>query len=264
MQYGICCGPDTATIAKRVGFDYFEWTVEGILKPTEGADAFAGALAEAKEAPLPCPVVNCFVPGDLKITGPTVDADALREYVNVCCSRAREAGIEVIVFGSGGARQIPDGFDRAEAQQQVRSFCEMLAPIASDYGITIAVEPLSRSICNILTGVGECAELVRKVDHPALRLLADSYHLLLDDDSLGDVTENGSLLRHVHIATVPSRLAPGAEACDLLPFFKALVAGGYDGRISLECILPESEDELAGALLEMTRMVQTARAAADA
>ena len=43
---------------------------------------------------------------------------------------AERAGIEVIVFGSGGARQVPEAFDAGEAHGQLVRFCSMFAPIA--------------------------------------------------------------------------------------------------------------------------------------
>ena len=98
-------------MAAEFGYDYFEWTVGGLLKPLEGEDAFAAALAAVRAAPLPCPAVNCFLPAELKVTGPAVDPAALDRYVTTACRRAETAGVRVIVFGSGAARRVPDGFD---------------------------------------------------------------------------------------------------------------------------------------------------------
>ncbi|MEI8311317.1 MAG: hypothetical protein WCH98_11235, partial [Verrucomicrobiota bacterium] len=83
MQFGVCGTPSIAASAAQAGFDFFESSVGALLKPREPEDAFLAALAESRAAELPCPVVNCFVPGDLKITGPDVDFPALEEYVAV-------------------------------------------------------------------------------------------------------------------------------------------------------------------------------------
>jgi sugar phosphate isomerase/epimerase len=251
MQYGICGNPGIAGPAAQAGYDYFEWSVGGFLKPREDEAAFTAALEEVHRAALPCLAVNVFVPADLKITGPAVDLAALEQYVTVACRRTRQAGVEVIVFGSGGARRIPEGFDRAAAWRQLQDFVGMLAPIAAAQSVTIAVEPLHKAECNVLTTVGECARLVREINHPAIRLLVDAYHLLKDGDSLEDVVSNGDLLVHVHIATVPDRLAPGMQACDLQPFFAALKRSGYHGRISIEGNLPEDTQHLHKSLLLM-------------
>ncbi len=251
MKFGVCCGPDMAETVAVAGFDYFEWSVPAFLKPLEDESAFQTALELVKAAPLPCPVLNCFVPAQLKITGPDADMAALERYVTTAFKRARTAGVDTIVFGSGGARQVPDGFAHEQAWRQLVEFCRMLAPIAAAHAVTVVVEPLNRAECNILTGVGESAELVAEVKHPSLRLLVDGYHLLKDSDPLADLIANGNYLRHVHVATIPSRLAPGAEACDFQPFFSALQECGYTGRVSIEGGIPQPETDLPRALQVM-------------
>jgi sugar phosphate isomerase/epimerase len=254
MQYGICCEPSLAGTAAQAGFDYYESTVGALLKPLESDQEFRSSLELVRKNKLPCPAVNVFVPAALKITGPTADLAALKSYVSTTCERAEAAGVHTIVFGSGGARRIPDGFERAIAWGQLVAFCQMLAPIAERHDVTIAIEPLNQAECNVLTSVGECARLVREVDQPAVRLLVDAYHLLKDGDSLDDVVTNGSLLEHVHVATIPSRLAPGMEPCDLGPFFKALLTSGYSGRVSIEGKLPDSAQELHQSLQWMKNL----------
>lgn len=260
MQYGVCGGPEIVSLLARAGFDYVEMGVGSLLKPREDHASFASSLQTVKALELPCPALNLFVPGDLKITGPDADLSALKQYVTTTFERAREADVDVIVFGSGGARGIPDGFDRTVAQDQLIQFCAMLAPIALEQNVTVAVEPLNSKDCNVLTTVHECAALVRAVDHPAVRLLVDAYHLLKDDDPLEDIVANGDLLAHVHIATEENRLAPGAEPCDLTPFFNALVQAGYDGRISIEARMSDPDSDLPRALSYMKALEQQAKA----
>ncbi len=73
MKYGVCGGPEIALAAKAAGYDYFEWSVGGLLHPREDESIFEAALAEVKATGFPCPAVNVFIPGDLKITGENVD-----------------------------------------------------------------------------------------------------------------------------------------------------------------------------------------------
>ena len=259
MQYGICCSPELAATAAEAGYAFMESTVGALLKPREDDDAFAAAVAAVQDGQLSCPVVNCFVPGDLKITGPTADLAALEVYVTTAFQRAQQAGVDTIVFGSGGARRIPDDFDRQAAHEQIVAFCRMLAPIAQSHDVTVVVEPLNLAECNVLTTVGEGADLVREVDHPALQLLVDGYHLLKDDDALADIVANGDILKHVHLATVPTRVFPGAEPCDLGPFFKALVDAGYTGRVSVEAKIQDAPREFPAALALMQSWENAAR-----
>lgn len=258
MHIGICCGPEGATAAAAAGFDYIEGNVGALLQPRADDTAFQNALRLLKAAPLPCTAVNCFVPGDLKITGPAVDMTALQRYVTVAFERSERAGVRTIVFGSGGARRVPDGFNKDHATDQIVDFCRMLAPLAQQHGVTVVVEPLNVTECNILTTVGESADLVRRVNHPALRLLVDAYHFAKDNDSLSDLAASASLLAHVHMATVPNRLAPGMEPCDFAPIFKVLRQGGYAGGVSFEGTAPGSPAELARAASIMRALVTAA------
>jgi sugar phosphate isomerase/epimerase len=259
MKYGVCGNHEIAGMAAQAGYDYFEDTVGGFLKPRESAEAFATRLAQVRQTGLNCPVVNVFVPADLKITGPAVDLNALEQYVTATCARAEEAGIDTIVFGSGGARRIPDGFDRALAWDQLVTFGKMTAQVAAQRHITIVVEPLNLAECNVINSVGEGAALVREVNHLAFRLLADAYHMLKDNDPMQAITEHGALIMHTHIATLPNRFSPGAEPCDLLPFFKALVQSGYDGRISVEGKISYAVADLAAALAHIKALQAQAR-----
>lgn len=256
MQLGVCGSPEIAGPVAEAGYDYFEWSAGGLLQPRQDEAAFQSALAQVRGASLPCPAVNVFIPADLKITGPAADLGLLEAYVRTACQRAKTAGVRTIVFGSGGARRIPEGFERTAAWNQLAAFCRMLGPIAAAKEVTIAVEPLNLRECNVLNTVGECARLVREVDHPAIRLLVDAYHLLLDGDALEDIQANASLLVHVHVATIPNRLAPGQEPCDLQPFFTALKRGGYQGRVSIEGNLPQDPKALGQALAQALTLMK--------
>lgn len=236
MRYGICADPKFGPALAQAGFDFIELNVQQHLMPLADDTTFEPELARIVAAGLPAIAANSFVPGSLKITGPVVDRAALEAYADTAFARAQAVGIRTIVFGSGGARQIPDGFDRDEAWEQLLWFGAMVAPRAQAHDVTVVVEPLNvtRGECNVLTSVGESARYVRQVDHPNFRLLADAYHWGLDHDNFGELVASGTLLRHVHIATVEHRLPPGFENCDFTPFLHGLWLGGYDGPISIE------------------------------
>ncbi len=253
MKFGLCCDTSITALAARESYDFAEGSVAGLLKPRESEDAFRASLDALRAAKLPYPVVNCFIPGDLKITGAETDESALKAFVKTAMERAERAGVQVIVFGSGGARHIPDGFDPRKAHEQIAAFCRLAAPLARNHGVTIAVEPLNKAVCNVLNTVDECAQIVREVAHPAIRLLVDAYHLMLDNDSYDDIVKHGKLLAHVHIATVPGGLSPGAEPCDFSRFFGALAEANYTGRVSIEAKISNPEAELPAALAIMRK-----------
>ena len=258
MKLGVCADPKQAPSLNDAGFDFIELHVQNHLKTEAGEDAFGEAVQRIITSPLPALAANCFVPGHLKITGPEVDLDALRAYVKVAFERAERAGIPTIVFGSGGARRIPDDFDRDEAWAQLVTFGQLIGPLAEDRGVTVVVEPLNEKLgaCNVLTSVGECGRYVEDVDHPHVRLLVDSYHWSLDDDSRDAIVQYGPLLEHVHIATTESRVPPGFEPCDFSEFFAALGEADYDGPISIEARWEDMPAQAPKAYEELRQLTQ--------
>jgi sugar phosphate isomerase/epimerase len=250
MQFGVCGGPELARIARDAGYDYFEWSVVGLLRPREPEAAFEAALAEARAAGLPFPAVNVFLPGDLKVTGPAVDSDALRDYAATALRRAQVAGLEVIVFGAGAARAIPEGFDPVKGRQQMVDFCRWLGPQVEKYGVTIAIEPLNRTETNLIHTAEEAARLVREVDHPNLRMLIDGYHWAKDGNTAQGIIDSAGLIVHAHVAEPTGRHAPGpSQPC--APFFDVLRQAGYSGRLSFEGNLVDPQTELPLALETM-------------
>src|SRR5512138_1426801 len=112
VQFGICTSLGKSAEVKQAGWDFVEENVQGLFKGTEPDDKYDGKQRIASSV-LPVYAANCLVPGSLKITGPAVDMDALKRYMTNVLRRAGEAKCTRLVFGSGGARQVPDGWDKA-------------------------------------------------------------------------------------------------------------------------------------------------------
>ncbi|HQE92475.1 MAG TPA: sugar phosphate isomerase/epimerase family protein [Anaerolineae bacterium] len=259
MKIGVCADPSVAPVLAVAGFDFLELHVQNHLKTTvEDEAAFLPELARIRAASLPCVAANNFVPGNLKITGPDVNRNDLAAYAAVTFARAAQVGIDTIVFGSGGARRIPDDFERDVAWQQLVEFGKLIGPLAQQYGLVVVVEPLNQRECNVLTSVAESGRYVEDVDHPNVRLLVDAYHWLQDDNDGDAIVTYGPLLRHVHIATAATRRAPGVEDCDFTDFFRALKASGYDGRISIESGWGDMAVEAPLALATLQRLLHEA------
>lgn len=258
MDLGVCADPKLGSALADAGFSFIELHVQNHLKTMEGEEAFEAEWERIQRSPLPAPVANCFVPGNLKITGPDADMTKLEAYVETALSRAGRAGMDTIVFGSGGARRIPEGFDRSEAWTQLVAFGKLVSPIAERQSVTIVVEPLNLRECNVLNTVGESGRYVEEVDHPHFKLLVDAYHWLLEDDSYDDIVQYGPLIRHVHIATETHRKPPGFEPCDFGSFFQALKEIGYDGRLSIEARWDDVEAQAEEAHSHLAQLVRDA------
>jgi hypothetical protein len=80
-------------------------------------------------------------------------------------------------------RKIPDGFSRETAWKQIIDFATLCVKAAEPTGIIVVAEPLNRGESNVMNSAGECAKIVTAVNHPNFRLLVDSYHFWLENDS---------------------------------------------------------------------------------
>jgi sugar phosphate isomerase/epimerase len=149
--------------------------------------------------------------------------------------RAAAVGARVMVFGSGGARRMPEGFtDEALAWRQLEDAARLAGETAAKYGVVIAMEPLFGRACNFFNGVDEGAAFVDRVAHPNVKLLADLFHMAAENEPLGHVADAGARLAHVHVATPALPETGKGIAYDLRGYFSALRKASYDGRVSLE------------------------------
>ena len=230
------------------GYSFVEENVGGFLVPAESDAVFEQKLALLKESRLPVEACNSFLPGNLKCVGPSPAHEEILKFGETVFRRARMAGIKTIVFGSGGARAIPEGFSREEAKQQFISICKQLAPFAQKYNVVISLEPLNTKECNFINSVTEGGEIVEAVNHDNFRLLVDIYHMLMENESPSNLTKYGHLLYHTHIAEKAGRTAPGVNNEDFTPYLKALKNVNYEGRMTIECLWKNLEEQAATAL----------------
>ena len=235
MKFGICSSIDNSGAIRDAGWEFVEVGVQGVLQGLTSDEQWTG-LEQARKSVLPTPSANVLVPGSLKITGPEAELDGkLRPYMTKVLERAPKVGIRTLVFGSGGARNVPDGFDRTKAFDQIVAFARMSAEIASKHGVTLVFEPLNRKECNIINSVGEAMEYVRAVNHPNMQCLVDSFHFWLEDEPLDNLRAAMPHIKHVHLADKVGRTAPGESGqSDYRPFFRVLKDGKYDGLIAVE------------------------------
>ncbi|MCC7494567.1 MAG: sugar phosphate isomerase/epimerase [Fimbriimonadaceae bacterium] len=233
-RLGVCAGCGQGAALQAAGAAYVEDGVQRLLVPDKPDEVFAPLLAAAQACPLPVAACNGFLPGSLRVTGPEARPDDILKYAAVAFARAAQVGVQVIVFGSGGARKLPEGFAKEAADQQFVALLKQMGPLAAPHGVTVVIEPLRRQECNYVNTVREGAAIATAVAHPNIRLLADLYHMLQNGETADDLATVAPLLAHTHVAEKANRTAPGVAGDDLGPFLKALRTAGYRGRMSIE------------------------------
>jgi len=234
-RIGVCTSLKNVEVLRQSGADYIEAGVRGFLVPDQPEAAFAENLEAASACGLPILAANGFLPGSLKCVGPEANHEGVLKFAEVAFKRAKQVGIKTIVFGSSGARSIPEGFDRRTAELQFVALLGKMAPLAKASDVIVAIEPLNRRETNFVNTLPDGARLVEPVDHPNIRLLADIYHMLRMDEPPRHIRDVGHLLVHVHIAEKEKRTPPGVAGDDFSGYFRALKDVGYDGLVSIEC-----------------------------
>lgn len=256
-EIGVCTSVSNAEMLAAHGYSYIEESVGRFLMPTKSEEEFNEMLQQAQNAAIPVKACNSFIPGSLKSVGPEAVHTEILEYMEIAFQRAQKAGVEYIVFGSGGSRAVPEGFSKEEALRQFTDLCSQMAPIAARYDVVVVLEPLNTRECNLINSVLEGGVIVEEVNHSNFRLLADVYHMLMDGEGPESIEKYGHLIEHTHIAEKEGRAAPGTHNEDFTAYFKALKNVDYKGMMSIECRWEDLEAQAASALETMRNQLST-------
>ena len=255
VQVGYCTPLGNIEAAKAAGFDYVELSTTEIAGLSD-AD-FEQMAVHIRQVGLPTPAANLFLPAALKVTGPAIDPEQQMAYVRKAFTRLARLGTQIVVFGSGPARRVPDGFRRDRAFQQLVEFGRRIAPEARARGVTIAVEPLRHEETNIINSAAEGLDLVNAIDDPNFQLMIDFYHLASEKEDPAIVVRAGPHIRHLHTANPERRVFPRKwEEYDYAPFFAALRTIGYDKRISVEASTKDLPADAPPAIALLRRAFQ--------
>lgn len=247
MRMGVCGAISNITKAEAVGFDYYESTVVPVSKMTE--EEYREIKKAVEASSLKIEAFNSTFPGDMPLTGPEADLARAKEYIKTVFPLLKALGAEIVVFGSGKSRRIPDGFSREKAWEQLIALCRMLGEEAQANGIVMTLEPLNTRESNVINSVSEGGRLVKDTGHPSFMLLADYYHMGLENETFDGILEYARYMRHTHIANPAGRINPQpGDGADYDGFFAALARAGYKGRISYEGKITDFDKEMSESL----------------
>jgi sugar phosphate isomerase/epimerase len=120
---------------------------------------------------------------------------------------------------------------------------------ASRAGVEMLLEPINRYETNFINTVDEALEVVEQLGSPCMKLLADTFHMNIEEADIGrSVRRAGPLIGHVHLAD-SNREAPGHGHTDLLGVLQTLREIGYRGYLSFEVLpLPNTRQAAEDAI----------------
>lgn len=254
ILFGACRPLADAKLMASVGYDFVENGVASALAPDKDDEWWKRQRDLILALPIPMRSCNGFIPGTFRLTGPKADHAAALGYAEKALRRAEEVGVKTVVFGSGGARNVPGDFTGPREQQpkleegtaQYTDFCRKLcARVADLKTVSVVIEPLRPNESNIVNFVWQGVQICEDVGSPRLRQLADIFHMMMGRESAESIAKAGDLLKHCHIASYGTRQFPGDDPATvdrLRPYFNALRAIGYAGGVSCECGWGKGED----------------------
>jgi len=248
MEFGVCLNvvevfredPDKLdeqlSAIAAAGYTYIEIMVAAYADADE--DEINAIQALLQKIKLKAKRANVLFPGDMKVVGPERNEKAIREYLDSVFQKLKTIGVEIVVFGSGGARRIPDGFPYNDAYGQLCDTIKLITDVASGYGIKVALEHLNPKESNLLTTIKETVNTVRDVNLPTCGFVFDIYHVDKRTNDIYNVLNAKDILFHSHVGQPGSRIYPFTEGAEeLRSYFEILKGAGYDGTVSVEAAL---------------------------
>ncbi|HEY8497313.1 MAG TPA: sugar phosphate isomerase/epimerase [Limnochordales bacterium] len=222
--------------AVQLGFDVLELACEdpALLDFPQVRDALAARGLE----PVVC---GAFGPGrDIS----SDDASARQggfAYIRQLIDAAAVVGARIVCgpmySQTGKARLLPDDARRAERRRAASALRE-LADYAAERGVRLALEPLNRFETDMINTVQQGMDFLAEVDHPAVGLHLDTFHMHIEEKSSADAVRlAGDRLFHFH-ACENDRGIPGTGQVAWKSIASALREIGYQGAVVIESFTP--------------------------
>ena len=158
-------------------------------------------------------------------------------YVRHCVEAARTLGAANVIgplySAVGRTWQSTEDERRRDTDLLVEQL-RQLSVHAADNGVVLCVEPLNRFETSFMNLAEQAIEVVDRVGNPACGILLDTFHMNIEERSVGDaIRAAGPRLRHLH-SCENDRGAPGSGHVPWLEVRDAIREIGYDGPVVIE------------------------------
>lgn len=138
------------------------------------------------------------------------------------------------LYGCWPADYSRDINKEADLERSIKNM-RILADRAEGCGITLCMESLNRHEGYLINTSKECVDYVKAVGKPNVKVMLDTYHMCLEEDSFRDaVLTAGSDLGHVHVGENNRRVPGQGQLIPWKELGEALKEIGYDGTVVME------------------------------
>jgi D-psicose/D-tagatose/L-ribulose 3-epimerase len=182
------------------------------------------------------------------------------------CANTRSAILELIRLAApfrthiniGLFRGRPAGLEQRPALDRLTDTLRQLGDYAQRLGVELLIEPQNRAELPFIVGTDEGIAFVKRVAHPAVGLMLDTFHMLAEQEDLPTSLERAMpYLRHVHLLDArrnPPR--PGVDpGFDLPGVLGALARLGYRHFLSVPLISGADDEATAQAARELRSLI---------
>lgn len=137
-----------------------------------------------------------------------------------------------------------------------------IARYAGERNVSVAIEPINRfeGYAGFLNSIPEALDVVEEVNADNLGLLADFFHVNIEDGELSETLRLAApRLLHIHLAD-SNRQMPGTGHIDFLQVVRTLNAMSFNGYLSLDSVpaRPDWKTVVAASITFMKKMETTA------
>lgn len=172
--------------------------------------------------------------------------DTIKRFMDFSAEVGAAGPISVPIFNQNLSPTIQRVPDLSPWKSQHELEIELLTEIARDIarhaegvGVALLLEPLNRYESNALKNVAEAANICRQVGGTGVRVMADLFHMHIEEFNTPDALENiGDVLGHVHLAD-NTRREPGTGDINFKDAFTVLKRINFTGYMAFECGLTE-------------------------
>ncbi len=218
--------------AADLGFDILEFQAQPLLEMTDKKIAEIKAAADARGIEL-----TYSLGLDAKYDISSLDESVRKGGVKYLCDilgQVKKQGGTSISGVSYAGWGVTDGANKpARLEASVKSMKE-ITKVAEDAGIEYDIEAVNRFESSLINTAKEAVDYVKMVDSPAVGVLLDTFHMNIEEPSMGDaIRYAGKYLKAVHTGE-NNRVVPGKGHLDWDEIFQALKDINYTGRIVSE------------------------------
>lgn len=186
-----------------------------------------------------------FGTSGLNVFGSQAVQQAMLAHLDGVCRVGAGLGATRLVFGSPKNRD-RTGLGDEETLTQAVHFFQRAGDLAKCHGVTLCLEPNPTHYgANFMTNSDDTANVVRTVDHPAIRMQFDTGAITLNGESAEAVlAQHSSLIGHIH-ASEPDLLPLGDHATDHDTLYRTITQYLPTHVVSIEMVATKQEPHLA-------------------